>query len=145
MQTDSHSPAIFELRIDETAKHHLLTMASWGLIIGIVAIIKYILSVIEYIQTRNRVNYQFGDITVSTERNNLGGMIFTISIGLLVNYFLYQFSSLTKRGITNLSQVDLNRGFASLRTYFAIIGVLIIIALCLGTLGILMSGMNLTN
>src|SRR5688500_6962108 len=107
MQTTSDPPGRVELKIDEPAKGHVRTMACWCLIIVIGAIMTYMLSVIEYIQTRDQVNYQFGDITVAAERSNIVGMIFTLCIGLLINYFLYQFSNLTKRGITNLNQLDL--------------------------------------
>ena len=138
MESSPTSDTIFKLRIDETARQHLLTMASWAMIIFILALIKYALSIVGYVQLKNQPDYQIGEVYVSAKASNLSGVIITIAIGLLINYFLYQFSAFTKKGINNLSQLDLNMGFRHLRSYFTIIGILVIIFFVFAFLGVVM-------
>ena len=145
METTSSSQSIFNLKIDSTARQHLLVMASWAMIIFITALIKYVFSIIEYINLKNQLDYHAGGVYMSSRGSTLFGVIFTIIIGLLINYFLFQFSSLTKKGINNLSQADLNRGLSNLKAFFNIIGVLMIIFLAFAALGIIFSGFSKTS
>jgi len=61
---------------------------------------------------------------------------------LLINYFLYQFSNRTKKGVNGMSQTDLNAGFYNLKIYFVIISVVVIIALAFVLLFFLAVGAN---
>ena len=75
---------------------------------------------------------------------NLGSVIFGIVIGLLINYFLYKFANLTRKGVNGPSQSDLNAGFYNLKIYFVIISVLVIIGLAFLLLFLVAIGANAT-
>ena len=75
---------------------------------------------------------------------NLGSVIFGIVIGLLINYFLYKFANLTRKGVNGMSQTDLNAGFYNLKIYFVIISVLVIIGLAFLLLFLVAIGANAT-
>jgi hypothetical protein len=141
MEQTNQPNNLFDLKIDETSKDHLRTIASWAIIVVVSAVIGYGISIIRYFTLKNRLTeyqYQYGDMNVSAKSGSgIAEMIISIAIGLLINYFLFQFASLSRRGVNNLNQTDLNRGFSNLKTYFAFIGVLIIIALVFGTIAII--------
>jgi len=120
--------SLFDLSIDETAKDHLRRICSWALMIVVTAVISYAVAIIKALmpKTQGIQSEGFG-VSVSTGQN-LGGVIFITVIGLLVNYFLYQFGNLTKKGVNGMSQTDLNAGFYNLKIYFVIISVLVIIS-----------------
>lgn len=121
--------SLFDLSIDETAKDHLRRICSWTMIIVITAVIGYVVAIIKALmpKTQGIQSEGFG-ISINTGQN-LGSVILGILIGLLLNYFLYQFANLTKRGVNGMSQTDLNAGFYNLKIYFVIISVLVIIVL----------------
>jgi phosphoglycerol transferase MdoB-like AlkP superfamily enzyme len=82
---------------------------------------------------------------VSVSRGeNLGSVIFGIVLGLLINYFLYKFANLTRKGVNGPSQSDLNAGFYNLKIYFVIISVLVIIGLAFLLLFLVAIGANAT-
>jgi hypothetical protein len=92
-------------------------------------VIGYVIAIIRTLMPKTRVVQSEGfGVSVSTGQN-LVSVIFVIIIGLLVNYFLYQFASLTRKGVNGMSQTDLNAGFYNLKIYFVIISVLVIIFL----------------
>ena len=65
-----------------------------------------------------------------------------IAKNVIINYFLYQFSNRTKKGVNGMSQTDLNAGFYNLKIYFVIISVVVIIALAFVLLFFLAVGAN---
>ena len=99
------------------------------MIIVVTAVIGYGVAIIKALMPKAQVVQSEGFGTSITRGENLVGVIFGIIIGLLINYFLYQFATLTKRGVNGMSQTDLNAGFNNLKIYFAIISVLVIIGL----------------
>jgi hypothetical protein len=126
-----HEPAnsLFDVAIDETAKDHLRRICSWAMIIVVTAVIGYVVAIIKALLPKAQVVQSEGFGTSITSGENLVGVVFGIIIGLLINYFLYQFATVTKRGVNAMSQTDLNAGFNNLKIYFAIISVLVIIGL----------------
>jgi len=134
--------SLFSLSIDETAKNHLRSLATWSMVIVISALIGYVLTIIKALQTKPQVVQSEGFGTSFATGGGLGGAIFGIVIGLLVNYFLFQFANHTKRGINGMNQADLDSGFYNLKIYFAIIGVLFIIVLVIAFLVILVFGLS---
>jgi small-conductance mechanosensitive channel len=121
--------SLFDLSIDETAKDHLRRICSWTLVIVITAVIGYVVAIIKaFIPKTQAVQNEGFGVSVTTGQG-IGSVIFGIIIGLLINYFLYQFANLTKKGVSGMSQTDLNAGFYNLKIYFVIISVLVIIVL----------------
>jgi small-conductance mechanosensitive channel len=128
MEQDTEN-SLFDLSIDETAKDHLRRICSWTMIIVITAVIGYVIAIIRTLMPKARVVQSEGfGVSVSTGQN-LVSVIFVIIIGLLLNYFLYQFANLTRKGVNGMSQTDLNAGFYNLKIYFVMISVLVIIFL----------------
>ena len=134
--------SLFDLSIDETAKDHLRRICSWTLVIVITAVIGYVVAIIKVFTPKTQVVHSEGfGVSLSTGQG-IGSVIFGIIIGLLINYFLYQFASLTKKGVNGMSQTDLNAGFYNLKIYFVIISVLVIIVLAFVLLFLLTVGAN---
>ena len=134
--------SLFDLSIDETAKDHLRRICSWTLIIVITAVIGYVVAIIKAFMPKTQVVQSEGfGVSLSTGQG-IGSVIFGIIIGLLINYFLYQFANLTKKGVNGMSQSDLNAGFYNLKIYFVIISVLVIIVLAFVLLFLLTVGAN---
>ena len=141
-QDANHS--LFDLSVDETAKDHLRKICSWTIIIVVTAVIGYVVAIIKALMPKAQVIQSEGfGVSVSTGQN-LASVIFGILIGLLINYFLYQFANLTKKGVDGMSQADLNAGFYNLKIYFVIISVLVIIALAFILLFLVAVGANAT-
>jgi small-conductance mechanosensitive channel len=140
-QQDTHH-SLFDLSIDETAKDHLRKICSWTMIIVIIAVIGYVVAIIKALMPKTQAIQSEGfGVSVSTGQN-LASVIFGIIIGLLINYFLYQFSKLTKKGVDGMSQTDLDAGFYNLKIYFVIISVLVIIILAFLLLFLVTVGAN---
>jgi len=134
--------SLFDLSIDETAKDHLRRICSWTLVIVITAVIGYVVAIVKAFTPKTQVVQSEGfGVSLSTGQG-IGSVIFGIIIGLLINYFLYQFANLTKKGVNGMSQSDLNAGFYNLKIYFVIISVLVIIVLAFVLLFLLTVGAN---
>jgi len=134
--------SLFDLSIDETAKDHLRRICSWTMVIVITAVIGYVVAIIKAFMPKTQVVQSEGfGVSLSTGQG-IGSVIFGIIIGLLINYFLYQFANLTKKGVNGMSQTDLNAGFYNLKIYFVIISVLVIIVLAFVLLFLLTVGAN---
>ncbi len=143
MEQDTEN-SLFDVSIDETAKEHLRRICSWTMIIVITAVIGYAVAIIKALMPKTQVIQSEGFGVSVSAGQNLGSVIFGIIIGLLINYFLYQFANLTKKGVNGMSQTDLNAGFYNLKIYFVIISVLVIIALAFVLLLLVAVGANAT-
>ena len=135
--------SIFDLKIDETAKDHILKTSSWAMVIVTASVISYVLSVIRYNTHKNDLPQAYGQLGLKAPpsgASTLASMIIEIIIGALLTFFLFQFARFSKRGVQNMSQPDLNRGFGNLKIYFVFIGMLIILAFVFFLLGVLAVG-----
>ena len=141
MEQDAEN-SLFDLSIDETAKDHLRKICSWAMIIVIVAVIGYVVAIIKALMPKAQLVQSEGFGVSVSAGQGVGSVIFGVIIGLLINYFLYQFSNLTKKGVNGMSQTDLNAGFYNLKIYFVIISVLVIIALAFVLLFVVAVGAN---
>src|SRR4030095_12746974 len=144
MENPDTENSLFDLSIDETAKDHLRRICSWTLVIVITAVIGYVVAIIKAFMPKTQVVQSEGFGVSVSMGQGIGSVIFGIIIGLLINYFLYQFANLTKRGVNGISQTDLNAGFYNLKIYFVIISVLVIIALAFILLFLVTVGANAT-
>ena len=142
MEQQDASSSLFDLSIDETAKDHLRRICSWTMVIVITAVIGYVVAIIKALMPKAQVIQSEGFGVSVGAGQNLGSVIFGIIIGLLINYFLYQFANLTKKGVNGMSQTDLNAGFYNLKIYFVIISIMVIIALAIVLLAFLAIGAN---
>lgn len=137
MEQNDNESSIFDLSVNETSKDHLKKIATWAIVIVVCAVIGYIFTFIKALQPRNSFQETEGFGTSFTTGGSIAGTVITIIIGLLLNYFLFQFANFTKKGVNGMSQTDLNTGFYNLKIYFVILGILVIICVVIALLVIL--------
>src|SRR5687768_17603402 len=135
--------SVFGLQLDESTKNNLRTMASWALIIVVTTLIKYVVGFVQYFKEKNEFASSYteengySDTFGEADRETLPFLIIGTIIGLLLCYFLYKFSDLTKKGIDTHNQVSLNDGIGHLRNYFLTLGIVAIIVIALFLIGML--------
>jgi len=143
MEQDTEN-SLFDIPIDGKSKEHLQRICSWTMLIVVTAVIGYAVAIIKALMSKTPAIQSEGfGVSVSTGEN-LASVIFGIVIGLLINYFLYKFANLTRKGVNAPSQSDLNAGFYNLKIYFVIISVLVIIGLAFLLLFLVAIGANAT-
>lgn len=128
----------FNIAFDTGIRAQIKQAALWARICALCAFIGYGIALIVAL---------FGKVAADSVENEgagnmgrigrIGFVLVSILIGGAINYFLYRFAVATIRGINSMDSITTNDGFNSLRTYFKICGVILIIVLCLAALGIL--------
>jgi small-conductance mechanosensitive channel len=119
-----------DLSFDQTAKQHLRTAATSAMTIVVVAVIGYALAIFQlatHKQILGRASEGFDLRNMYMTRDSVTGAAISIAIGLLINFFLYRFASQTKSAIEGLNKRQLISGFNSLKAYFVILSVIMII------------------
>ncbi len=129
MHQENQTHLFTDLEFDRTAKQYIRSMASWAMIVVVVAVIGYIITIAQLFSGEQRVvqrseGFDFG---ARLSGSDTTFSIIAIVIGLLINFFLYRFASQARNGIDGLNQDQLNRGFNSLKTYFMIMSVILIV------------------
>ena len=129
MQDDNQGHLFTELGFDHTARQHILSIASWAMIVVVVSVIGYILNLVQIVTGAKEAVPQsegFGMVDVFAANNTTSSVI-SIIIGLLINFFLYRFASMARSGINELNQDQLNRSFNNLKFYFVTVSVILIV------------------
>ena len=129
MQEENQTHLFTDLEFDRTAKQHIHSMASWAMIVVVVAVIGYIITIAQLFsgtQTLDQRSEGFG-LGANLAGSDTTFSIIAIVIGLLINFFLYRFASQARKGIDGLNQDQLNKSFNSLKTYFMIMSVILIV------------------
>lgn len=120
---------IFGFGFDDQAKAILLGIARWTKIVAIVAFTSYGVSLVAQLLTSNA-----GASDTLSRASRMGGFIGSVivaAIGIVINVYLYRFSNEIVDGVNLKSQTSVDNAFGSLKTYFQIIGILLIIGLVL--------------
>lgn len=123
-----------ELGFDITARQHLRSLASWSMIIVVVAIVGYIINIFAlYSQPEqvSTVSEGFDMRNYVKTTNSTWGTVISIAIGLLLNYFLFRFATQVRTGIDGLSQPTMANSFRNLKSYFMAWSILLIIVFAL--------------
>jgi hypothetical protein len=123
----------FNISFDAAAREHLKSITSWAKICAICAFVGYAISlVVTFFGTRTYASASSSDIGFSTYlragRSPLGTLLMVILFGI-INYFLFRFSIDARRGLDSMDTVKLNEGLGSLRTYFKVYGIIVVIVL----------------
>ena len=121
-----------EIKIDETAKAYIHSLASWAMVIVVVAVVGYVLNILELvIESNEPAIIQSEGFTASflAGEKNVAGTVITILIGLVINYFLYRFASTVVSSINGLDQEKFCSSFRNLRIYFAITTIIMLLFL----------------
>ncbi len=133
MQQDSNLFAD-GLKFDTAVRNIVKQIASWAMIIVVVTVVGYVFSLIAVFTqpetTFARVdNEGFSRSILATGGASKSSAIFSVLVGLAVNYFLFRFATYTNASVKNGSTVDLAAGFRHLKIYFAILTIVLLIAL----------------
>ena len=124
-----------EIKIDATAKMHIHSLATWAMVIVVVTVVGYALNILELV-----VGGKGGEEVVQSEgftakilsgKRDVAGTVITILIGLVVNYFLYRFARSANAGIAGMSAEKIAGSFRSLKIYFAITSIFMMLVLLL--------------
>jgi len=140
MEQQNQDSSLFDLRIDENTKEQLRGLSKWAMIVVVTSIISLVLSIIQAF-TAKRETVEYGSFKMQADKNpNVGSVIISVIVSAILAYMLYQFSVFTKKGVDNLSQPDLNKGLSSLRSYFMVYGIIIIIVMAIILVALLIVG-----
>jgi uncharacterized BrkB/YihY/UPF0761 family membrane protein len=125
----------FNISFDANSREQLKQIALWSKICSICAFAGYIVSLVVAIFGHRNLSleadgFSFGAYFRSSN-NSLVGVLITVVIGGIVNYFLYRFAVAVGEGVENTDALKVNTGFNSLHIYFKILGIGLIIALSL--------------
>jgi amino acid transporter len=120
-------------------------IAKWTKILTIVSFVSISISLISAFVTGSKV----AEYSAATGMGSIFTSIIVAAISLALNIILYKSSQAIKAGIDNNNQGEFAVGMQKMATYFKIIGIIVIIALCIfallfvfGLIGGLMGGFN---
>ncbi len=133
----NQSDNLFELTVDTKAREHLQAAAQWA---RIIAIIGFISAGIAFLD----VFLENGTREVFVLIAQIIGVIIGSGISVLLYSFLYRFAGNMKTGLSGMSQELFNMALRNLKTYFKIIGILLIIAISFAVLYLLVFFATLT-
>lgn len=128
----------FNIAFDASLRAQIRQAAVWAKICTLSAFIGYGIALVVafFGQYSPEIEAMEGNFVRTT---SVVSALVTTAFGTLINYFLYRFAVATIRGMDSMDNVKANQGFNSLRIYFKICGILLIIVLSLGALAFLLA------
>lgn len=127
--------SMFSIRIEGAVREFLATAATWARIIAMAGFITAGLSVLEAVIGKG------GETGATIIGSTLGAIIGAV-ITVAINIFLFRFATNILSSLSNMSQVQFNEGINNLRTYFKILGIIMIIVLSLAVLIVMFYGLG---
>jgi hypothetical protein len=130
----------FNIAFDESTRAQVRKAAQWARICTLCAFIGYGIALIVAFFGKQ---VTIGDSEAGIQINNtlrtttIISSLITIGIGVWINYWLYRFATSAAKGMEAMDSFKTNEGFDSLRRYFKLLGILLIIGLSLAVLFIL--------
>ena len=140
MEGSTQHEDLFDVEIDSSAKKFISDIAIWAKITAVSAFISYGLSILVAAFTNTESDAGFSAATGKAA--SIAGVLVMAILGVIINIFLYKFSSDAKPAIDNIDQRALENGFNNLKIYFKIIGVLVIIFFAFIILAMLMTAVG---
>ena len=130
---------IFKISFDDNGRDQLQTITLWAKISAICAFIGYAIALLAAFIGKVPVSEFEGNATAASfgRASLITGALISAIIGTAINYFLYRFAVDAKQGLSNIDQAKLNQGLSSLKTYFKILGIILLICLIIVALVIL--------
>ncbi|MCG2615694.1 hypothetical protein LZZ85_15445 [Terrimonas sp. NA20] len=133
MEQDNRSSDLFnEMSIDGMGKQYIRSIASWAMVMVVVAVIGYVIEILDFLRDKpsdGRRVEGFGGLTEAMGNSSAFSVFFGIAIGLLINFFLFRFASQAKAGLDGHDQWKLNSSFSNLKAYFMACSIILIIVL----------------
>jgi uncharacterized membrane protein len=134
-QEKQSSDLFSEMELDPMAKQYIRSMASWAMIIVVVSVIGYVLTIIDLFRAKPIVNSRSEGFDMGiAERmggSDIFASLFSIAIGLLINFFLFRFATQARAGVEGSDQSQLNKSFGNLKAYFMACSIILIIVFVL--------------
>lgn len=143
---EQHDLNVFETKIDESAKAHLLETTRWTkfiAIMGFILIGLFLLLAITILASGPMMSSSPGALGADL---NTGMGITYIAITFFYVYPIYallKFSRSMKRGLNNGNQDLINEGFRYQKAMYRYIGILTIISLFLMLISVIMGGLGI--
>lgn len=116
-----NNSSIFNFGFDDAGKSHLKNISQWAGICAVVAFVALGITLLEIVMMATRSSYAAGNI--------LGTSFFQVVISLLMNILLYNASAQIRKALNAVDQTQLTRGLRTLKTYFKVYGILLIIVM----------------
>jgi hypothetical protein len=123
----------FNIAFDDGIRAQVRSAASWAKICAICAFITSGIALLVALFGRQAESENFGASGLVRAGNVLGAVL-VAAISVFINYFLYRFATATTKGMNAMDIISTNEGFNSLRTYFKILGIILIIVLSLAAI-----------
>ena len=120
MQQDLLTDEITDAPFSQKLKDNMRPAASWARISAIVSFISAGLSLVQ-----------------SIRGGNIFGSFITAAISVTIAIYLFNFGNQTKKGLDNIDQGELEEGLNSLRRYFKITTILLIVGGAIGLVAII--------
>jgi|ERR1700730_5173230 len=129
MENENKFDNFFNIPIDAEAKELIRTIAIWARLVAIIAFVSYALALLIAI-IRPDVQLEGTRLSLGSSRvGSIIGALISGAIGIAINLFLYRFAVAAKDGVETQNTIQLETAFDNLRTYFKIIGIILIIVL----------------
>lgn len=127
---------IFNFGFNETSKEHIRGIGQWGKINAVLSLVMLALNVVQFIMASGSA-YRTSGFNFRMNADNPTSLVVQVALSLLLNITLYTASVKMKRAIDDMNRGLMNNSLNGLRNYYKIYGIIVIIALILGTLAIL--------
>jgi hypothetical protein len=134
-----HLDNFFNIAFDDGVRAQVRSAASWARICALCAFIGYGVALIVAVFGVSATTIGSENIRMSgfSRIGSIFGALISVAIGTFINYFLYRFATAATKGMDAMDSVKANEGFNDLRTYFKILGIILIIVLSFCALAIL--------
>lgn len=144
MEQENQSGLFNELEFDHVAKQHIKGIAQWGMIAVVLAVVGYIINLIQAFTANPyeqlAAQEGFGNLFQRFSGTSKGSTIFFVVVGLFLNFFLFRFCTQARRAADLSDSTALGSSFSSLKGYFMIQAILVIIVFLIFLLAILVGG-----
>ena len=128
---------LFEFGFDEQSKPILRSIGKWAKITAIVAFVSNGLSLIASFTSPSTAEMTATGLGQAGLIGGIVGTLIFVAIGVIINIFLYRFATEIVEALNLTSQPRLESAFGNLKTYFQIIGILVVILLVIFVFAIL--------
>ena len=132
IESGSDLDNFFNLSFDASGLDSLRQLSIWAKIISICAFIGFGFSLASAFFGHPQGTQYLDENSPAVSAARTSGIltaIVTVIITGAINYFLYRFAASVGRGVKSMDALKVNEGFNSLRLYFKIFGILLIIGL----------------
>jgi len=142
MEQEQQLQSIFNFSFDDTSREQIKAIGLWARINAILAFIGLAIGIVAFVMAyQNAYSYYSPSMAngFGLAATGVGAFLKLVQvvISIILNVFLYLASGQLKKGVETMDNGQLTKGFASLRTYYKMYGIVLIVMLILLVLLIL--------